>query len=155
MTARRTYTKPGEPRYSWPAESVLPRLRPDPAPDTAWHGNLVLNPGGHIGGDLRDAGGWVLDIQGNASGGALQLRARVAVRGILLAGFEDRGVTGEFEARWEQGSWPFALTRDGDAWAGSIQGDGWALTVQGAVGSKQGRMRLLAQGAAASQGDQP
>ena len=131
MTRPAQRRAPGEPRYLWPAASVLPLHKAEPPLDLSWHGTLTSNPGGHVGGELRNARGWVLDLVGNASGGVLHLRARVAVCGVLMAEFEDGGVSGELEQRADAGSWPLVLVRDGDGWRGVLAGNGWSVTVTG------------------------
>ena len=151
----RSYAKPGEARFVWGTHvNAPPELRADPIVDTTWRGTLSLNPGGHIGGELRDATGWVLDIRGTAQDArTLALRLFVERVGLLHVEADDRGVTADLTAAPSK-SWALMLTRGDAGWAGRIEGNAWVLAVAGQQHGT-GCLKLRAHVAAASQEGQP
>lgn len=141
MSRRQPHAKPGDPRYAWPAHTMTPPPRnPAPALDLVWRGRLSLNPGGHVGGELRNAHDWILHIQGNVvSARRLALRLFVAHVGILLVQADDLGITADLTEQVGD-SWPLLMWLGNDGgWVGTVTGPSWRLAI---VGTRTGAGRL-------------
>lgn len=121
----------------------LPR-NPAPALDLAWRGSLSLGENRYVGGELRNAHGWVLDVRGCVMArDRLALRLFVARVGVLLVQADDLGITADLTEQ-SAGSWPLLMAlEDGDRWTGAVTGLSWRLVVTGTRVSA-GRMALAA-----------
>ncbi len=143
MTARtrRMPPKPSAAHLRMAAAMFAPPPRnPAPALDLVWRGRLSLNPGGHVGGELRNAHDWILHIQGNVvSARCLALRLFVAHVGILLVQADDLGITADLTEQ-VGGSWPLLMWLGNDGgWVGTVTGPSWRLAI---VGTRTGAGRL-------------
>ena len=137
MSNRRTYTKPGAPRYtatpSMAAAMFAPPARnPAPAPDTGWRGTLDLLPDGDLLGELQDLHGWTLTIVGTVQDrDTMALRSWVRTPGLVLVAFDDHSVRSDLTERLDA-SWPWSMTRTGErGWTGAVVGLSWRLCVTG------------------------
>lgn len=148
MRRTKPASRPGAPRYTATPRMAaamftpLPR-NPAPALDLSWRGTLDRLPDGALLGELQDLHGWTLTIVGTAlDRDSMALRSWVRKAGLLHPAMDDHGLTADLTER-SDASWPWGMTRDGEAFVGRITGNGWALVVRGTRVSA-GRMALAA-----------